>query len=498
MQDAHDLGLVIDAHIPVVVLETHDEQRAIQLLQRVARERELPLYRWTVTDGLQNAGFGLQLEKAARHSEPEAVLEHLKTRAEPGVYTLCDFHPWLQDQPKIIRLLKDFAHQHMHDYTTVVLLSHSLQLPGELSRLSARFSMSLPSDEQIMALVRDEARKWARRNNGQKVKTDNATLQQMVANLRGLTHAEVMRLVRGAIVDDGAISDTDLPEISKAKFQLMDMEGVLSFEYRTEKFSDVAGMNNLKAWLEKRKSAFVEGCDGLDMPKGILLTGVQGGGKSLAAKAVAGVWGIPLLRLDIAALYNKYHGETERNLRESLKLAEQMSPCVLWMDEIEKGVSTDTSDGGLSQRVLGTLLTWMAEREKPVFTVATANDISRLPPELVRKGRFDELFFVDLPDASTRQDIFAIHLKRRNLDVGNFELEELVQASEGFSGAEIEQAIVSAIYSAHSRKGETEEGIVNTETIVGELLATSPLSQVMVERLAALRSWAQERGVTVC
>jgi len=487
MQDAHDLGLVIDAHVSLIVLESYDENQAVQLLQRVARKRELPLTAWTVTEGLKMAGFGLQIERNSEHQEPEDVLTFLKTKAQPGLFVLCDFHPYLIDQPKNVRLLKDFALRNMHERSAIILLSHRLSLPPELTRLSARFSMSLPSDDQIMALVREEAKTWARRNQGQKVKTDSETLQQLVGNLKGLTQSEVRRLVRGAIVDDGAICEADLPEINRTKFQLMDMEGVLSYEYSTEKFSDVAGMNHLVNWLGKRQTAFLGEEIGFDRPKGILLTGVQGGGKSLAAKAVAGIWGVPLLRLDMATLYNKFYGETERNLRESLKLAEQMSPCILWVDEIEKSISVDSNDSGTSQRVLGTLLTWMAEQKKSVFIVATSNDISKLPPELIRKGRLDELFFVDLPDSKIRQDIFKIHLQKRNLNPDDFNLEELSVASEGFTGAEIEQAVVSALYSA-------SDGITTIE-IINELLNTSPLSQIMDSKISKLRSWAKEKGL---
>ena len=227
-----------------------------------------------------------------------------------------------------------------------------------------------------------------------------------------------------------------------------------------------------------------------DLPRGVLLVGVQGGGKSLAAKAVAGLWGLPLLRLDFACLYNKFFGETERNLREALKLAEQMAPCVLWIDEIEKGLASGDHDGGVSQRVLGTLLTWMAERKAPVFMVATANVISRLPPELVRKGRFDELFFVDLPDAEVRADIFRIHLARRELDVAGFDLSQLAAACDGFSGAEIEQAVVSALYAA-----QAQQQTVNQALLLQSIQSTAPLSVVMAEDLAALRAWADGRTV---
>jgi SpoVK/Ycf46/Vps4 family AAA+-type ATPase len=223
----------------------------------------------------------------------------------------------------------------------------------------------------------------------------------------------------------------------------------------------------------------------------VLLVGVQGGGKSLAAKAIAGLWGLPLLRLDFACLYNKFFGETERNLREALKLAEQMSPCVLWMDEIEKGLASGDHDGGVSQRVLGTLLTWMAERKSPVFMVATANVISRLPPELMRKGRFDELFFIDLPDAAVRAEIFRIHLLRRELDAGAFDLPQLAAASDGFSGAEIEQAVVSALYAA-----QAQQVAVSQAVLVQNIQSTAPLSVVMAEDLAALRAWANGRTVS--
>lgn len=492
MQDAHDLGLIIDCRVPLIVLESYEEARAIDLLLRVARQRDKPLFQWTVTDGLRRADFGLQLAGNSQHVEPEAVLTFLKERAEPGFYVLCDIHPWLQDEPKLIRLMKDIALRNHGGQLSVILLSHRLQLPPELSRLGAQFSLSLPSDEQIVSLIREEAKQWAQGNGGRKVKTDATTLQMMVANLKGLTQGEVRHLVRGAIVDDGAITESDLPEVNKAKFKLMDLEGVLSYEYDTEKFASVGGMDNLKSWLEVRRSIFAgeSVAPGISTPRGILLLGVQGGGKSLAAKAVAGLWKIPLLRLDMGALYNKFHGETERNLRESLALAEKMSPCVLWIDEIEKGISGDSSDSGTSQRVLATLLTWLAEKKSPVFVVATANDISRLPPELIRKGRLDELFFVDLPDTATRQAIFAIHLEKRQLALENFNLTELADASEGFTGAEIEQAVVAALYSALAQQGD-----VSSSLLLAELAKTSPLSLVMAEKLAQLRQWAEERSL---
>ena len=517
MQDVHDLEVILDCRIPIIVLESYEELKAIDLFIRVGRKRDKPVYQWTLTDGLQKVSFGLQLVKDSQHNEPEEVLQKIKGGAEPGFYVLCDFHHWLEDHPKNIRLLKDIAQKNTSGAITLVLLSHSLELPPELSRLSARFKMSLPDDKQILSIIREEAKQWGQRNGDQKVKTDNDTLQKLVSNLKGLPRADVRHLVRGAIVDDGVITESDIPEVNQAKFKMMDLDGILSYEYDTEQFAAVGGMENLKSWLDIRRGVFdgnsnanssgiANGKGGnvanIDSPKGILLLGVQGGGKSLAAKSVAGMWNVPLLRLDIGALYNKFHGETERNLRESLAMAEKMSPCVLWMDEIEKGLSTDNSDSGTSQRVLGTLLTWLAEKQKPVFVVATSNDISKLPPELIRKGRLDELFFVDLPDEKTREIIFKIHLEKRELDVDNFDLAELALVAEGFTGAEIEQAIVSAVYRGLSENGNGgadknsgQQRVVSQSLLLAELQATAPLSIVMAEKLAALRQWADERNM---
>jgi len=306
-----------------------------------------------------------------------------------------------------------------------------------------------------------------------------------------LTSTDARRLAMKA-VEDGVISESDIPEVLRAKYELLGGDALLSFEYDTVKFSDVGGMQRLRNWLEMRKSFFLGEDDALDPPRGMLLLGVQGCGKSLAAKAAAGIFGVPLLRLDFGVLYNKYYGETERNLRKALETAELMAPCVLWMDEIEKAiaVSSGDDDGGVSRRLLGTLLTWMAEKKKPVFLVATANDIAQLPPELIRKGRFDEIFFVDLPSPPHRNEILLIHLRKRHLDPAQFNMEALATATEGFSGSEIEQAIVSATYSARAQgRG------VGQEDLIGEIKLTRPLSVVMAERVDALREWASGRTV---
>ncbi|MFK7915096.1 MAG: AAA family ATPase [Pseudomonadales bacterium] len=488
MADSKDLGMIIDARIPLVVVESPDERRVLALLLQLAMSRGLQFYEWTVTRGLQRGGFGDDLRKDQQLEEPEALLAHIAATPGPALYALCDFHPFLDREPKNLRYLKDIALDQERLGNTVVLISHQLEVPAEIGRQTAQFQLRLPSDEELMAIVRELAKEWSERNQGQKVKTDNQTLQKLIANLRGVSHADARVLIRHAIFADGAITQSDIPEVNKLKFDLLDSEGVLRFEYDTEVFGNVAGLNNLKRWLELRREAFVQGTT--DRPRGVMLLGVQGGGKSLAAKAVAGYWGMPLLRLDFGALYNKFFGETERNLRNSLKQAELMAPCVLWMDEIEKGLATGQSDNATSQRVLGTLLTWMAENREAVFIVATSNDISALPPELVRKGRLDEVFFVDLPDSKTRADIFGIHLHKRDMDARQFDLDALAAISDGFTGAEIEEAIVSARYMASARDSKVAQ-----EDLVAAIHRTFPMSVMRSESIDQLRSWAQDRTV---
>jgi len=487
--DIHDLGLVLDSKAKLILIESWDEARVLETLTSLAVKRSLGLQMWSVTEGLQRLGFGGEAGDAGASLEPEAALRLIKADPQPTLYVLCDLHPFLDDNPKLVRLLKEIAMSEAPSKPTLVLVSHACKLPPEVQRYASRFSLALPSEDELLAIVRDEASLWSARNRNARVRTDNRTLQQVVKNLRGMSHAEARALARNVICDDGAITQEDLPELNKTKFQLLDLEGVLSFEYDTARFAEVGGLSNLKRWLGERQGIFLDG-KGVDLPKGVLLVGVQGGGKSLAAKAVAGLWGLPLLRLDFACLYNKFFGETERNLREALKLAEQMAPCVLWMDEVEKGLASGDHDGGVSQRVLGTLLTWMAERQAPVFMVATANDISRLPPELVRKGRFDELFFVDLPDSAVRAEIFRIHLVRRELEPSGFDLQQLAETSAGFSGAEIEQVVVSALYAA-----QAQQQSVNQALLLQSIQGTAPLSVIMAEDLDALRAWADGRTV---
>ena len=487
--DFNDLSLLIKSGTPIVTIETHEETRALNLLAEIAAYLNKPLFAWDHIDGMKRTDLSHDLAEIEDTQAPLDALAQIKASNRGCLFALCDFHPHFEDAPKIIRQLKEIAQNNHQVSHTIIFLSHKLDLPAEVKRFSVKFSLSLPDDKQLEQLVRLEANHWSKVNNGQKVKTDSETLKKLVRNLAGMSFADAKTLIRNVIAD-GAITENELPAINKAKFELLDMDGVLSFEYETSKFSEVGGLNYLKKWLEQRRMVFLDRSIPLDPPKGLMLVGVQGGGKSLAAKSVAGMWGIPLLRLDFGALYNKFHGETEKNLRESLKMAELMAPCVLWLDEIEKGISSGESDGGTSQRVLATLLTWMAEKKQQVFIVATANDISKLPPELMRKGRMDEIFFVDLPEHNSRIEIFEIHLKRRKQKLEGINLTLLAEKSQGFTGSEIEQAVVSALYRSYA-----ENKPMSTISIIETIAATKPLSVIMSEKINALREWASERTV---
>ncbi|MFW5875632.1 MAG: AAA family ATPase, partial [Myxococcota bacterium] len=318
---------------------------------------------------------------------------------------------------------------------------------------------------------------------------------ELLQHMQGLTFLEVRKILTQAIVEDGRLSREDIGRVLEAKRRIIERSGVLEYFPADESMGEVAGLTRLKEWLQKRRMAFREQERarqfGLAPPKGLLLLGVQGCGKSLCAKAVAHAWGMPLVRLDPASLYQKYFGETEKNFRRATRTAEAMAPIVLWLDEIEKAfASGEDRDSGTSRRVFGSFLTWLQEKRSDVFVIATANDVTRLPPELLRKGRFDEIFFVDLPGREVRREILAVHLRRRQRDPGAFDLDVLADATDGFSGAEIEQAVVSALYTAFAAASE-----LGTDAVLEEIRQTVPLSVTMAEKIDALRHWARRRTV---
>jgi SpoVK/Ycf46/Vps4 family AAA+-type ATPase len=485
--DLHDLELLLRSDTPIVLIESVEEPRVLTLFANLALRLAEPAYRWSISEGLRR--LELDTDPEQRLSEPTQLLRYLRSGGGRGLYLLLDFHPFLGD-PLNLRLIKEIAQGYGELPRTLVLVSHALEVPPGLRHLCARFELRLPDRNRILALIREEAQAWQHGGTKRSLRAAREAVDQLSRNLLGVTESDARRLIRNAIRKDGAITQEDVEEVKRAKYELLSPGGVVSYEYDTRSFADLAGLANLKAWIDRRRGPFLDPTRDRDHPKGVLLLGVQGGGKSLAAKAVAGRLGVPLLRLDFGALYDKYIGETEKNLRRALATADLMAPCCLWMDEIEKGVATGSEDDGVGRRVLGTLLTWMAERRSRVFLVATANDVTRLPPELVRKGRIDELFFVDLPEREVRSEIFAIHIRNRGLDPAHFDLERLAEASAGFTGAGIEQAVVSALYA-----GEAETRPLDTQSLLAELERTQPLSVVMDTQIQALRAWAQGRTV---
>ena len=504
-----DLLVLIRSRVPILVVESRDEAEVLEALRRacaslpaarpanraagrteplVGAAGGLPLFQWTVTDGLKRVDVDVGPPQRTL-AQPQEILKHIRATNLAGVYVLLDFHPYLDD-PTTVRMLKDIAQDYERCARTLVLVSVELHVPREIEHLAARCTLALPDRDERRRIIESVARDWMRANPRQPVKVDRQALELLIENLGGLSTADTERVARKAVFDQGAIEASDVPMAMRAKYELLNRHGILEYEHDTLGLDDVGGLQNFKIWLQKRRAGFDGSAPGLDAPRGVLLLGVQGCGKSLAARACAGIFSVPLLRFDCAALFDKYIGESERNLRESLNSADLLAPCVLWVDEIEKGFAAGESDGGAARRVLGGFLTWLAEKSSRVFVVATANDIEKLPPELIRKGRFDEIFFVDLPDAAARTEILRIHAQRRGIALAAPELGELARASAGFAGAEIEQAIVAALYTAHGQRRP-----VDARMLQAELGATRPLAVVMAERVAALRHWAGGRTV---
>src|SRR3990167_4725437 len=492
MSELQDLSSLVRSNTPLIVIETPDEARVVDLFRHVLANVWRALFRWSITEGMRRVDMDRE-DPAETAPDMTTTLLAIKGHDQRGIYLLLDVVPYL-GYASTQRMLREILERRGSLDHTIVLVGNKIELPPELETLAVRFGLQLPDENALLKMVKDEAGLYQKENGGRRVEIDKEILAVIVRNLRGLSLTEARRIARHLIFADGAIGPADLPELAKLKFELLNKSGHLHFEYDTARFSDVAGLDRLKKWLGHRREVFSSGelPVGLDPPKGILLLGVQGCGKSLAAKAVAGAFNVPLVRLDFGTLYNKFHGETEKNLRDALASAEQLQPCVLWIDELEKGLSASTGsgDGGVSRRVLGYFLTWMAERKPRVFLVAPANAVHELPPELLRKGRFDEIFFVDLPDDNARADIFRLHLEKRRVDWSEFSLTTLSEASAGFSGAEIEQAIVSALYAAHADKL-----IVDEKRLLGEIRGTRPLSVLMAEQVESLREWAKSRTV---
>src|SRR6202049_378509 len=483
-----ELALLVNSRNPIVTVETSEEQRLSGLLERVAEELGIPLYVWSVTTGLGRFG-GAALYNS---DQPEQALTTIASIQGDGIFLLKDFCRYC-DNDRISRRLRDLADGFRTGRRSIVLLGAAIQLPPELDADAVSFQLGLPSVDELLSGVKATLAEL-NRSQGIATSLDAVGVGQLAKNLAGLSEDDAMRVLRPSVLARRRADAGLLDDVLEAKRQAMHTGGLLETIKRDTSFADVAGLQRLREGIGKRKSALTpEGQRfGLVPPKGVLITGVQGCGKSLAARAIAGEWGYELARLDAGALYDKFVGESEKRLKKALDLAQKISPVVLWIDEIEKAFASAGSRGdaaaGVCDRRLATLLTWMQDRESGVFLAATSNNITILPPEMLRKGRFDEIFFVDLAAPKLPEGLCPRLLKKGGREASPFDLPKLAAATEGFSGAEIEQAIVAGLYTAFSQKQQ-----LSTVILLGEVAATQPLSVTRSEEISAIRPWARAR-----
>ena len=488
-----DLSLLVRARYPIVMLETMETGRAESLARQVASELSMHFYLWTRSKGLRR-GANTGDPYVDTTAEPHHALSFIE-REGSGIFMMRDLAPYLDD-PLVASHLLDATTAFSIRRGTIIIAGHQLRLPDSLRPYSTALRVPPPDFDDYRQLVERVTRDHAARMPV-KVELSQSERVRLVNNLLGLPLVEAEKIVARLILQDNALRADDISGVVSAKRDAVRQEGLLEYYSPEAGLDGVAGLAGLKTWLAKRRAVTLDpqraASFGLRFPKGVLLLGMPGCGKSLCAKAVACEWELPLLKLDPSNLYDKYIGNSEKNFTRALAIAERMSPVILWIDEIEKAFANEAAegDGGVSRRVFGTFLSWLHERRGDVFVIATSNDVSKLPPEFIRKGRFDEVFFVDLPSAAARADVYRIHLARRKQDPSRFDLAKLAAATEGFSGAEIEESVVSALFGAFS--GNTQP---STQLVLEEIARTRPLSRTMAERLDGLRSWARERTVS--
>jgi MoxR-like ATPase len=487
-----DLELLIRAHYALIVLETVEPERAEELVRQAATDLSLHYYYWTRSKGVRrgNSDGDPYFEDT---QEPVKALKYAE-QDSAGVYLFRDLSPYLED-PVVISHLLDVVTMFAARRGALVIVGSNVRLPDTLRPHATFFRLPAPTYDDYRIVVE----RMIREHSARMKVTVELTPQdrtRLIQNLMGLTLGEAERIVTRQIVEDGFLRVKDIEGVIAAKRQAIQQDGLLEYSPPEHGLSQVAGLAGLKSWLTKRRAVVTDAQRavdfGLRFPKGILLLGVPGCGKSMCAKAVACEWGLPLLKLDPANLYDKYIGDSEKNFKRALQTAERMAPVILWIDELEKAFAQggDDTDGGVSRRVFGSFLAWLQDRRGDVFVVATSNDVSRLPPEFIRKGRFDEVFFVDLPTPSVRASIFDIHLGRRKQQAKQFDLAKLAEASEGFSGAEIEESVVAGLFAAFSANAP-----LTTELLLQEIQNTRPLALTMTEKISELRAWAQDRTV---
>jgi hypothetical protein len=487
-----ELDVLVRARYPLLYLVTSEEQRLEAILAELAEAHGKACFGWSIAKGFGRLGGSRAGALPDGAQEPRAALAAIEKLSEPSLVVLKDFHPYLQD-PAVVRALRELAHALKSTFTTLVLLSPTLVIPPEIEKEVSVLDVPLPGYRDLFQLLK-EIVGVVRQGNRAKVELDKHDADQLIKAAQGLTLSEAENAFAKAIAADGRLCRDDVGRVLEEKRQVIRKSGLLEYFPTEERLANVGGLDLLKTWLVRRGAAFSEAARrfGLPEPKGLLLLGVQGCGKSLTAKAIAAQWSLPLLRLDLGRIFSGFVGSSEENLRRAIGVAESVAPVVLWIDEIEKGVSgiqsSGHSDAGVTARVMGTLLTWLQEKTAPVFVVATANRIEQLPPELLRKGRFDDIFFIDLPALGERREIFRIHVAKRGRDPAAFDLDALAAGAEGFSGAEIEQAVISALYDAFAEGKELERA--HLDRAVREAL---PLSVTMREDIERLRDWARTR-----
>ncbi|QDT63530.1 AAA family ATPase [Calycomorphotria hydatis] len=491
------LRLLIRSGHPAISIETTNEEGAERKISAEAEVLNIPLFKWSVTDGLREF-WGPESPGPAivGGRKPIKFILHLLKVNKPGIYVLFDAGAYLKEA-FFYRGLRDVIRQSASTGVRLIFVD-PLPLPPEFRSFTVRYDLPSPEVDELRALIKETFQniKNEEPHKNYSAQLTSAQIDRIALTLRGLGRAEATRVISTAIYDDNKFNSEDINRIVEAKRMLLGTTGCLESIAADFSPEDIGGLSNLKKWLAKRRDAFSKEAAefGIETPRGVLMLGVPGCGKSLCAKVVAADWNMPLLRLDPGVLYDKFIGASESRLREALRQAEATAPVVLWIDEIEKAFASagaSSADGGLSQRMFGTLLSWMQDHRHPIFIVATANDISSLPPELMRKGRFDEVFFIDLPDIEAREQILAIHLGRKSRDASDFDVEQLAELSDGFTGSELEQAIVSALHTAFASRTN-----LKTEHIASALRETNPLSVLMGERIRSLRSWAEERCIS--
>jgi len=482
-----ELDMHIRSRATLIYLVTTEEERITRLLLSLCEKRRLPLWSWDLADGFKSL-FATSDKARPSAQLPDQALAALSGLEDEGVFLLPDFHIVMKNQPRLIRQLRNLAREFKYIKKTVIIIAPSVQIPEELKDDIVIYEAPPPGEDELEAILRSLAT-----TPGAKMTLTKTDYHQMIRSALGLSANQAQRVFAKAVVSGGVLDKNDFVLILSEKKQIIRESGALEFITPQETMKDVGGLARLKDWLKTRGQAFSQEARryGLPEPKGIALIGISGTGKSLTAKMIAGLWGLPLIRLDIGALFGSLVGQSEENTRRALMLAETIAPCVLWIDEIEKGLAAGGGDAGTSMRVLGSILSWMQEKKKPVFVAATANNISLLPAELLRRGRFDEIFFLDLPNTEERREIFKVHIRKRGRDPELFDLDKLAALSDDYVGAEIEQAVIDAMYIAFCDEDQPGREF-NTEDVAEAVRRMVPMSRSQAETVEALRQWLRE------